>query len=77
MFEQMTGLIRSVEDLQRIRESELKKQSQVTRTVLVCGGAGCISCGSKSIHQTLLDELDKAGLRDHVLVKLTGCMGLL
>lgn len=75
MFEQMTGLIRSVEDLQRIRESELKKQSQVTRTVLVCGGAGCISCGSKSIHQTLLDELDKAGLRDHVLVKLTGCMG--
>ncbi len=76
MFDQSIGLIRSADDLKRIRESFFKNQNKYTQTILICGGAGCISCGSKSIHETLVDELAKAGIGDSVLVKMTGCMGI-
>lgn len=44
--------------------------------VLVCGGTGCTSSGSKQIMETLQNEIDKAGLREEVCVVQTGCHGL-
>jgi len=43
--------------------------------VLVCAGAGCISCGCKEVQQTLLSELAKHGLEKEIRVLETGCIG--
>ncbi len=43
--------------------------------VLVCGGAGCISSGCKSVQEALSDELSSLGLVEEVRVVETGCIG--
>lgn len=44
--------------------------------VLICGGTGCTSSGSVTIHDIMEKELEKAGLADEVKVVQTGCFGL-
>ena len=44
--------------------------------VLICGGTGCTSSGSVKIAKRLLEEIDKNGLTDEVMVVRTGCFGL-
>ena len=44
--------------------------------VLVCGGTGCTSSGSKQIQEELHKNLKKYGLEDEVQVVQTGCFGL-
>lgn len=44
--------------------------------VLVCGGTGCTSSGSKKIIERLKKEIDAAGLSEEVGVVRTGCFGL-
>ncbi len=43
--------------------------------VLVCAGAGCVSCGCEAVANTLRSEVDRLGLANEVKVVLTGCMG--
>ena len=43
--------------------------------VLVCAGAGCVSCGCEEVAQSLQSEIDRLGLTNEVKVVLTGCMG--
>ena len=45
------------------------------KQVLICGGTGCTSSGSKEIISALEGELEKKGLKDVLVVK-TGCFGL-
>ncbi|MBO7730595.1 MAG: NADH-quinone oxidoreductase subunit NuoF [Lachnospiraceae bacterium] len=45
------------------------------KQVLICGGTGCTSSGSKVIIDALETELEKKGLNDVLVVK-TGCFGL-
>ena len=44
--------------------------------VLVCGGTGCTSSGSRAILDKLADELKAKGLEDEVKIVQTGCFGL-
>ncbi len=44
--------------------------------VLVCGGTGCTSSGSKKIIETLESEIKKNGLEKDVHIVRTGCFGL-
>ncbi len=44
--------------------------------VLVCGGTGCTSSGSKILITTFEEELVKYGLQDEVKIVPTGCFGL-
>ncbi|MBQ9552213.1 MAG: NADH-quinone oxidoreductase subunit NuoF [Clostridia bacterium] len=44
--------------------------------VLVCGGTGCTSSGSKTLISTFEEELVKYGLQDEVKIVPTGCFGL-
>ena len=44
--------------------------------VLVCGGTGCTSSGSKVLITTFEEELVKYGLQDEVKIVPTGCFGL-
>ncbi len=44
--------------------------------ILICGGTGCTSSGSKSLMEALEAELKKNDLQDEVKVVMTGCFGL-
>ena len=44
--------------------------------VLICGGTGCTSSGSKTIQQAFTEQIDIAGLADEVKLVQTGCFGL-
>lgn len=75
-------MLRSIEDLRRMRE-ELNKELEtldngslaIPSQVLICGGTGCISSGSKSVRDALVEELCKQGLDKEVKVQMTGCHG--
>lgn len=43
--------------------------------VLVCAGAGCVSCGCQDAAQALVSEVDRLGLTNEVKIVMTGCMG--
>ena len=81
--------MKSLEELKVIRE---KMQDQVgfrkehegefpildgyRKHVLVCGGTGCTSSGSKKIIESLEKEIKKHGLEKEVAIVKTGCFGL-
>ncbi len=44
--------------------------------ILVCGGTGCTSSGSKAVIDALEAEIKKNKLEDEVKVVMTGCFGL-
>ena len=44
--------------------------------VLICGGTGCTSSGSKKIRAAFIENLEKFGLTDEVKIVKTGCFGL-
>ena len=44
--------------------------------VLICGGTGCTSSGSKVLISTFEKEIEKNGLAEEVKVVQTGCFGL-
>ncbi len=44
--------------------------------VLICGGTGCTSSGSKSIQAAFEENLAKQGLTDEIKIVQTGCFGL-
>ena len=44
--------------------------------VLICGGTGCTSSGSKVLISTFENEIEKNGLAEEVKVVQTGCIGV-
>ncbi len=44
--------------------------------VLICGGTGCTSSGSKNIQEAFVENLAAHGLTDEVKLVQTGCFGL-
>ena len=44
--------------------------------VLICGGTGCTSSGSKSIQAAFNEALAAQGLSEEVKIVQTGCFGL-
>ncbi len=54
---------------------EMSAHSGYRKQILVCGGTGCTSSGSKKVIAALEEEIEKKGLTDVLVVK-TGCFGL-
>ena len=44
--------------------------------VLICGGTGCTSSGSKQIQAAFKENIESFGLSDEVKIVQTGCFGL-
>ena len=81
--------MKSLAELKKIRE---KMQDQIAfraehegefpildgfrKHVLVCGGTGCTSSGSKKILEALEREIKKNGLENEIGIVKTGCFGL-
>ncbi len=77
----------TIEELNQIRDkmSDLVKMRRhggdaggcgFKRQVLVCGGTGCTSSGSKKILEVLENEIKSNGLENDVHIVRTGCFGL-
>lgn len=78
----------SIDELNKIRESKkdlvamrhhgegAPKKCEYKYQVLVCGGTGCTSSGSKRVIETLEEEIKKNGLEKDVHIVRTGCFGL-
>ena len=44
--------------------------------VLICGGTGCTSSGSKTLQEAFNSSLEKFGLTEEIKMVQTGCFGL-
>lgn len=55
---------------------KLSKKTGYRKQVLVCGGTGCTSSGSKKVIAALEKSLKANGLDKEILVVRTGCFGL-
>lgn len=44
--------------------------------VLICGGTGCTSSGSKLVREAFEKEIKEKGLSDEIKIVQTGCFGL-
>ncbi len=72
----MNQKIQSPEMLKSIGAAYLAQQAGFTRRVLVCGGAGCVSCHCQEVKDALDTSLSALDLTDQVQVLVTGCIGL-
>ena len=76
-------MLRSIEDLQRVKEQSqgllfLRKNVEAVtgkREILVCAGTGCHSAMSKEIVQEFNNELKKRNMSDKATCHITGCFG--
>ena len=66
----------TVEDLQELAEQEQQRQQQFKHRIFYCSAAGCVSCGSQAIRETLKKSLQQHNLTAQCEVIGTGCMGL-
>ena len=44
--------------------------------MLICGGTGCTSSGSKAIQEAFAEQIKANGLEDEIKIVQTGCFGL-
>jgi len=68
-------MIRSIADLQSMKQAYLDRMGQYQYQCLVCFGTGCVSSKCEAIRDTLVEELERLGLTDKVAVVETGCIG--
>lgn len=73
--EQKYSLVQ-VRRLVKEQGEELAKQTGYRKQVLICGGTGCTSSGSKKVIDALERELKRHGIEKEILVVKTGCFGL-
>ena len=67
--------IKTLKDLEKLRQSILAEQKPGQPLVTVCGGTGCLSNGSERVAAAFAEEMKKQGLDGKVVLKLTGCHG--
>jgi len=81
-IEELNKIKDEYEDLVKVRKvikeegEKLAANTKYRKQVLVCGGTGCTSSGSKKVLNALNESLEKYGLQDEILVVRTGCFGL-
>src|SRR5215831_1883232 len=64
------------EELEHIATTEREAQAAISQTVNVCVAAGCLSCQSQAVKDTLDREVDRRGMKTQCRIKGVGCMGL-
>lgn len=70
------NIVKSITDLDSIKNRYNDKLSKYKFQVLVCGGAGCISSNCGEVKKALESFIQDNKLEKEVLVTETGCMGI-
>ncbi len=80
-LEELNKIKNEYKDIVKVRKvvaeesAKLAANTQYRKQVLVCGGTGCTSSGSKKVLKALEEALEENNIKD-VLVVRTGCFGL-
>ncbi len=64
------------EELEQIATTERETQAAIPQSVNVCVAAGCLSCQSQAVKDSLDKEVARRGSGEKCKVKGVGCMGL-
>lgn len=81
-LEELNKIKKENQDIVMVRKliakegEKLAKKTGYRKQVLVCGGTGCTSSGSKKVIEALHKAIKANGLEKEVLVVRTGCFGL-
>ena len=67
--------LKSVADLENLREGILSKKDPNRTCVTVCSGTGCHSYACEKVADSFASELEKCGLGEQVELRRTGCHG--
>jgi len=67
--------IANKEALEALRETLQAQSQEGKKLISLCAGSGCGAYGTAKVHKALQEELEKQGMADEVMVKLTGCHG--
>ena len=66
----------TLEDLGELAEQEQQRQAAKKNRILYCSAAGCVSCGSDKVRDTLKAKIKERALEKDCEVVGSGCMGL-
>ena len=81
-LEELNKIKKEHEQIVKVRKlvaaegEKLAKKTGYRKQVLVCGGTGCTSSGSKKVIDALEKALKANGIEKEILVVRTGCFGL-
>ncbi|MGQ9730541.1 MAG: NADH-ubiquinone oxidoreductase-F iron-sulfur binding region domain-containing protein [Candidatus Zipacnadales bacterium] len=67
--------IPTLEALNARRRQAQAKRAAIQKVVAVCGDTGCRAPGSLQVARTLEEEINRQGLGESVIVRVTGCLG--
>jgi NADH-quinone oxidoreductase subunit F len=67
--------IKSIDDLEKVKENYKRQLSGYKYQVLICGGAGCVSSGCAEVRLALEEALAENGISDSAVILETGCIG--
>jgi len=72
----MGKTIKTIAQLEAIKNEVLKNQEKYKFQVLVCGGTGCVSSNCAAVENAVNEALEEQGIAKEVRVFQTGCMGI-
>jgi NADH:ubiquinone oxidoreductase subunit F (NADH-binding)/(2Fe-2S) ferredoxin/NAD-dependent dihydropyrimidine dehydrogenase PreA subunit len=67
--------LRSVSELENLRQSILSKRDPSRTCISICAGTGCRASGAEAVVDALIDEIERRELQINVELKETGCHG--
>jgi NADH:ubiquinone oxidoreductase subunit F (NADH-binding)/(2Fe-2S) ferredoxin/NAD-dependent dihydropyrimidine dehydrogenase PreA subunit len=67
--------IRSLEDLERLKESILAQRKPDSKTLVVCCGTGCLASRSDEVREAFIDKVREQEPEEDIIVRKTGCRG--
>jgi len=67
--------LKSVSELENLRQSILQKRDPSQTCVSVCGGTGCRASGAEAVVDAFMDEIERREIHLNVELKETGCHG--
>ncbi len=71
----MSNNICGIKDLDQIKASYQAEAANYHHQILLCAGAGCVSCDCYKVRDAVKEKLDELGLADGVKMIETGCIG--
>ena len=69
------ALVRSAEDLEKLRQDIASRRNPDRPCISVCVGAGCLAFGAQEVIDAFRAELERQGLQAKVDTRGTGCPG--
>jgi NADH-quinone oxidoreductase subunit F len=70
-----TERIRSIADLERVRNAAVGKRDSIKTWLSICGGTSCTASNARPVREALQAAIAKKRLKSKVGLRLTGCHG--